>query len=116
MIVRRAVIIGTSLVTAGLFVMFALMRWESANRVATVLAAVAAVAAVGVAIWAALRTTSQNVHGRLRTVRTGEAVADRSGTVNTGISGVASHGVDAMAKNTGDARGTGDANTGIRLG
>ena len=51
---RRAVLLVTLLVVAGLLAWFAVTKWDSASKVATIVSALAAVATVGVAAWAAL--------------------------------------------------------------
>jgi hypothetical protein len=59
------------------------MTWEQANRWATSISAVAAVAATGVAVWAALPGASRG----LRASRTGSATVHGTGTANTGVMG-----------------------------
>ena len=54
MSVRRLVLLLTALAVAALAVVFAWLGWDQAGRIATVLAGLAAVAALGVAVWAAL--------------------------------------------------------------
>ncbi len=51
---RRLVLLLTALAVAALAAVFAWVGWEQAGRIATVLAGLAAVAALGVAVWAAL--------------------------------------------------------------
>ncbi|MFD9733570.1 hypothetical protein [Umezawaea sp. NPDC059074] len=100
----RAVVVITCLVTAGLGVWFAVASWDSANKVAVIASALAAVAAVGVAVWAGLRTG-----GRIVVSDTGDATAGPGGRANTGVRGATS----ARVKRTGNARAGGDANTGV---
>ncbi|MCK2241819.1 MULTISPECIES: hypothetical protein [unclassified Crossiella] len=108
----RLVLILTLLVVAGLLIWLALSRWDDANKIATTASALGAVASVGIAVWAALRTTKPG--GTIRVSGTGKATATGSGSANTGIRGKPNG--TAEAKNTGDANsGGGDANTGIRL-
>nr|WP_052478710.1 hypothetical protein [Kibdelosporangium sp. MJ126-NF4]CEL20161.1 hypothetical protein [Kibdelosporangium sp. MJ126-NF4]CTQ97386.1 hypothetical protein [Kibdelosporangium sp. MJ126-NF4] len=107
----RVILILTCLVVAGLGGWFVLAQWDVANRAATVSSALGAVAAVGVAIWAALRTNTGNT---VRASRTGNATARRNGSANTGVRlGEASGRV--RADRTGDATASdgGSATTGI---
>ena len=107
----RVVLTVSLLVVAGLGVWFALAGWDDANKVAVISSAVAAVAAVGVAVWAAVRTPSAD---RAVTVSdTGNAHGKRA---VTGVSGKADA-VDAPVRveRTGDATATGDAVTGVQL-
>jgi hypothetical protein len=112
MMARRLVIILTCVVVAALGAIFAIVRWEHANRIATVASAVAAVAAVGVAVWAAL---PGNGAAGMRASRTGGATARGPGSrANTGVSGPAMAG-PVVAGHTGAAEATegGSSNTGI---
>jgi hypothetical protein len=86
------------------------LRWDDANKVAVGVSALAAVAAVGVGVWAALPGSSSR--GRIRVSRTGDAVAGRAGRANTGVIGKGQG--DIRVDKTGNASG-GDANTGVRL-
>jgi hypothetical protein len=58
MTVRRGVLIFTALAVAGLTLTLVLVGHAQANWIATLVAGVAGVAAVGVSIWAALRQPS----------------------------------------------------------
>jgi len=51
---RRLVLLLTALAVAALAVVYAWLGWDEASRIATVLAGLAAVAALGVAVWAGL--------------------------------------------------------------
>jgi hypothetical protein len=96
----RVVLLVTCLVVAGLGGWFAVARWDDANRIAAFASALGAVAAVGVAIWAALRTTSS---GSIVVRRTGRAESyGGPGSVRVEDTGTA-------------ASDGGDANTGARL-
>jgi hypothetical protein len=111
MTLRRVVITVTCVVLAGLCAAFAVVRWEHANRIATVASALAAVAAVGVAVWAALPGTATGP----RVSRTGTATAMGLGScANTGVAGPTTHDA-AVATRTGSAEATdgGRANTGV---
>jgi hypothetical protein len=110
MAVGRVVLVITLLLVAALGAWFAVVRWEDANKVATAASALGAVAAVGVAVWAAMR--SPRPEGRVRVRGTGSAVARGGGSANTGVIG----GGTAQVRNTGDAEADGgDANTGVRM-
>ena len=54
MSMRRLVLLLTALAVAVLAAVFAWVGWDQAGRIATVLAGLVAVAALGVAVWAAL--------------------------------------------------------------
>jgi len=113
--VRRAVLIATAGVVAVLGVLLVLLGWNSANKIAVVVSALAAVAAVGVAVWAALPTVSGK---GLRVSRTGRATAGPGGCANSGVSEPAgSLPDDVLVDRTGDADASkgGDANSGIQL-
>lgn len=112
---RRVVLMATAGVVAVLAVLLVLLRWDSANKIAVVVSALAAVAAIGVAIWAALPTVSGK---GMRVSRTGRATAGPGGLANSGVLGPA----DSLPNNvqverTGDAHASddGEANTGIQL-
>jgi hypothetical protein len=104
---RRVSILITCLVVAVLAIVLVVVRWDDASRIATIISALAAVAAVGVAVWAALAPTG----ARARASKTGAAVArGRGSRANTGVTGPA-----GAAEQTGDARAAegGSANSGI---
>ncbi|MGW0520756.1 hypothetical protein [Crossiella sp. NPDC003009] len=106
------VLIITFLAVAGLLVWLAVIRWEDANKIATAASALGAVAAVGVAVWTALR--SPKAGGSIRVSGTGKATASGGGSANTGFRGKS--GTTADVRNTGEAKANGgDASTGIRL-
>jgi hypothetical protein len=117
---RRLTIIVTCVVIVGLTGWFVLLQWDRASWLATIVAALAAVAAVGVAVWAALREPSSGTK-ILEARGTGDAVANSGGDANTGIkAGVDSEVPPASsirAADTGGASATrrGRANTGIDL-
>lgn len=101
----------TCLLVAGLAGWFAVVRWDDANKVAAFTSALGAVAAVGVAIWAALRTSGP---GQVTVRRTGRAEARGGGSANSGVRGRISGSV--RAEDTGDAvADDGDASSGVRL-
>jgi hypothetical protein len=109
------VLLVTFLLVAGLGVWFAIARWDVADHGAAVVSALGAVAAVGVAVWAALRDSG---NGDVGVSRTGRATARRDGVASSGvrIKSRRSRG-QLRAGRTGDATATdgGAANTGIRL-
>lgn len=107
----RIALIVTSVLVAGLGGYLAVAQWEEANRVATVSSALGAVAAVGVAVWAATRTL---VGRAVDMTSTGNAVARKRGVANTGVRGPVDGTV--TVRNTGDAEATraGEANTGFQ--
>jgi hypothetical protein len=115
MSVRRMVLVATAGVVVVLAVLLVVFRWDSANKIAVVVSALAAVAAIGVAIWAALPAVS----GRgVRASRTGRATAGPGGRANSGVSGPSSSLPDSViVDRTGDADASkgGDANSGIQL-
>lgn len=108
----RVALVATCVAVAALGVWFAVARWEDANRIATVASALGAVAAVGIAIWMALRGSGT---GRsIRVSRTGNAVAGPGGRANTGVrAGGSADSVLVDDTGDADASGGGDANTGV---
>ena len=108
------------MVTAGvvtvLAVVLAVLRWDDANKVAVVVSVLAAVAAIGVGIWAALPAVSSGKG--VRVSRTGRATASLGGRANSRCVGPAGPlPDDVRVDRTGDANASkdGDANTGIQL-
>lgn len=113
MSVRRLVLLVTCLVVAGLAGVFAGTQWDRADRVATVASALAAVASVGVAVWAGLPRS-----GSVRVSDTGNAVAGAGGMATTGLAGPATElvsGIEVDRTGDADASGGGDATSGVRL-
>lgn len=102
----RVTLVLTCVVVAGLAGWFAMAKWDQANKVATMMSALGAVAAVGIAIWIALRSSpSQSGRaGRIRVANTGGATAMGAGS--TAITGVRTNGGDTSSLRVGD---TGDA-------
>ncbi|WP_440072015.1 hypothetical protein [Streptosporangium sp. OZ121] len=93
------------------------LRWESANKIATAVSALAGLAAVGVALWAGWPAVSAG-GGRMHVKKTGAATASGAGDANTGVVGTSgSVPGDLAVDGSGDAKasGEGDANSGIRL-
>jgi hypothetical protein len=112
---RRIVLLATAGVVAVLAVLLVALRWDSANKIAVVVSTLAAVAAIGVGIWAALPGVSG---GGMRASRTGRAIAGPGGRANSGISGPAgSLPAAVVVDRTGDAEAPdgGAANSGIQL-
>lgn len=124
---RRVVVLGTGVVLAALAGVFVVVGWDRAIRISTVVSALAAVAAVGVAVWAAwpvVRSRS-DLSRRPRsepelTVRvsgSGTATARGHGSSVSGASGPATSApnrVEAVKTGDADASGGGDATSGIR--
>lgn len=114
--VGRVTLVASCLVVAGLGMWFVVARWDQANKVATAVSALGALAAVGVAIWSALRPAQPQ--RSLTVTDTGRATAEDGGRAVTGMSGRASR-VDGplRVERTGDAKasGGGDAVTGAQL-
>jgi hypothetical protein len=107
----RVVLVLSCVVVGALGAWFAVARWDDANKVAAVASALGAVVAVGVAVWAALRTAPGNA---ITVRRTGRAEARGGGSATTGVRGR----VDGTVRveRTGDAVSDGgDATTGVRL-
>ena len=111
---RRAAILVTCLVVGALGATFAFNQWDQADRIATVASALAAVAALGVAVWAALPGNSPG-H---RAGNTGSATARGLGSrANSGVTGSSTIAGPAVADRTGDAQASngGSANSGLNL-
>src|SRR6266540_1214531 len=106
----RVALVITCVFVAALGVWFAIARWDDANKVATAASALGAVAAVGVAVWAAVR--APQAKNSVVVSETGRARADSGGKAITGFSGKAD-GVGGVVRveRTGDAGafGGGDA-------
>jgi hypothetical protein len=106
----------TSGAVAVLAVVLVVLRWDDANKIAVVMTALAAVAAIGVGIWAALPAVSSGKG--VRVSRTGRATAGPGGQSNSGVSGPGGPLPDGVrVDRTGDADASqgGDANTGVQL-
>ncbi|GAA2258667.1 hypothetical protein GCM10010402_12690 [Actinomadura luteofluorescens] len=109
----RVTLLVTGLIVAGLAVLFLVLRWEDANKVATSVSALAGATAVGVAVWAAWPAVPRP---GVRVTRTGKATAGATGKANTGYAGGGGPVPPGTSVDrTGDAEG-GDANTGIETG
>ncbi|MER6513311.1 hypothetical protein ABT158_41325 [Nonomuraea sp. NPDC001636] len=115
MTVQRWVLAGTAVVVAVLAVVFAVLGWDWADKAASVVSALAGVAALGVAVWAAWPVASGG--GSVRVSHTGRATTSGAGRANTGFSGRASAVPGRVrVKRTGQASSDdGDANTGVDL-
>ncbi len=110
----RAVLAVASLLVVALAAVLVRLQSEQADLVATIVAALAGVAAVGVSVWAALPGRSR---GSVRVRKTGTAVAGRGGTANAGVTGPAAAIGRADVSGTGRAQtgDDGEANSGVRL-
>lgn len=108
----RVAVVVTCLAVAALGVWLAVATWDQANKTAVIASALAAVAAVGVAVWAGFR--SGGSRSGLVARNTGNATAGPGGRANTGVRG-AGKPRSAEARRTGDARAgrDGDANSGV---
>jgi hypothetical protein len=114
--VGRVVLAVTCLVVAGLGAWFAVVRWDEASKVATLAAALAGVAAVGVAVWAAL--PARQYKSGIRVIGTGNATAGNGGVANSGLRASVDKLPDRIEiGRTGkaDAAGGGIATTGAQL-
>ncbi|MFJ1758682.1 hypothetical protein ACIOD2_00090 [Amycolatopsis sp. NPDC088138] len=108
----RIALVATCVGVAGLAGWFTIARWDDANKVAAAISALGAVAAIGVAVWAAVRSPTSAT--TIRVSRTGAATAHGSGRANTGFRGNAPTGsVSVERTGDADASGQGDANTGV---
>nr|WTA70845.1 hypothetical protein OHB51_17515 [Micromonospora sp. NBC_00855] len=108
---RHIVLLITGLLVAVLASAFVVLRWDSADRIATAVSALAGLAAVGVALWAALPTARSGVRAR----ETGAMWARGAGYANSGIDAPASDTTPMEVSRTGDATAGdgGQAITGI---
>lgn len=108
----RVALLVTCVLVAGLGTWFALSRWDDANRIATIASALGAVAAVGVAVWAAVRSPLRRKS--VTVLDTGNATGSKA---NTGLTGKGDSVDTVRVERTGDAyaSGNGDANTGVKL-
>jgi hypothetical protein len=89
-------------------------QWYRASRIATVVSALAAVAAVGVAVWAALPRSGATV----RVSNTGPAIAGAGGRANSGLTGRVGKlkgPVEVDRTGRADALNGGEADSGMRL-
>ncbi|MGK3202803.1 hypothetical protein [Amycolatopsis sp. MEPSY49] len=114
MTVGRVALLVTCVLVAGLGTWIAIARWEDANKVATAVSALGAVAAVGVAVWAVVRTPRTSK--AIVVTDTGKAKSASGGHAVTGVTGTPGHD-SVRAERTGDAEssGGGDAVSGVQL-
>ena len=110
----RVILVVTLAAVTALGTWFAVVEWNEANKIAAVASALGAVAAVGVAAWAALR---QSVSPESIVVSdTGDATAEGAGGANSGVQGKTGQVGSLQVRNTGNAKsGHGNANTGIQF-
>ncbi|MCG5468972.1 hypothetical protein LADH09A_002873 [Micromonospora sp. LAH09] len=94
---RHIVLLITGLLIAALA--FVVLRWDSAGRFATAASALAGIAGVGVALWAALPAVRSGVRAR----GTGATRARGSGYANSGIDAPAGDTTPMEVSRTGDA-------------
>ncbi|WFE93565.1 hypothetical protein [Micromonospora sp. WMMD987] len=112
---RRLALLITCLAVAGLAATFAIVGWDETGRMASAVSALAAVAAVGVAVWAALDARRDD--SAIEVSGTGDAEARDGGRANTGLSGDPGTRRPIKIRKTGTAKATGeggDANTGAQ--
>ncbi|REE96806.1 hypothetical protein [Thermomonospora umbrina] len=107
----RVALVVAGVAAAVLAVVFLVLRWDDANKIATAVSALAGVAAVGVAVWAGLPAVA-GARGGVRVSRTGRATAGPGGRANTGLSAGGPLPDDVRVDRTGDAEG-GEANSGV---
>ncbi|MGH3380756.1 MAG: hypothetical protein ACRDP6_39085 [Actinoallomurus sp.] len=119
MSVRRVVLAVTCVVVAVLAAVlaavFGLLSWDQANKVATSVSALAGVAAVGVAVWAAFPGSAG---AKIRVVGSGRAVSGRGGTAVSGVRAPAtevSGEIGVERSGDADASAGGDAVSGTDL-
>jgi len=115
--VRRIWLVVTVGAVAILGVVLTVLSWDRASRMATVVSALAAVAAVGIAVWAALRG-SEGSGRAVRVSNTGSAVAGRGGVAVSGVAGQLAESPTAIhveVTGVADASGGGEAVSGVRL-
>jgi len=110
------VLVVTCLVVGGLCAWFAVNNSGDADEIATLISALAAVAGIGIAVWAAIPGSA--APWTASAIETGKAVAHRRSRAITGIAGVHANPAGMTAKRTGDARATdsADAISGVQLG
>jgi len=111
---RRVTVLVTCTVVAVLAVVFAVGQWDRTSRVATVVSALAAVASVGVGVWAALPGSTRTV----RASQTGPATAGLGGIAVSGVAGrlggLPTQIIEVEATGHADASNGGEAVTGFR--
>ncbi|MEU8419669.1 hypothetical protein AB0C15_02180 [Micromonospora sp. NPDC048835] len=96
---RHVVLVVSGLLVAVLATAFVVLGWDSADRIATAVSALAALAGVGVALWAALPTAQSGVH----VGQTGTTRARGTGYANSGIDAPAGDATPMEVHRTGDA-------------
>ncbi|MEU4555372.1 hypothetical protein [Micromonospora violae] len=96
---RHIVLVVTGVLVAVLASAFVVLRWDSADKIATAASALAGVAGVGVALWAALPAARSTVRAR----ETGATRARGGGYANSGIDAPAGDATPMEVSRTGDA-------------
>jgi hypothetical protein len=111
---RQLVLFVTVLAVAALSALFAWLGQGEAERLAILVAGVAAVAAVGVAVWAALPGGRS---AGVRVSHTGHARASKGGIATSGVSGTGRSAGPVEVEHTGSAEADegGKATSGIHL-
>jgi hypothetical protein len=113
---RRVFVLVTAVAVVVLGVVLVVLRWDDANKVAVVVSALAAVAAVGVGVWAAWPAGGGFSSSGWRVSRSGSAFAGPGGRAVSGAAGRRSSlPDDVRVDRSGDARAAegGDAISGI---
>jgi len=114
MTARRWVLVGTAVAVAVLATVLAGLGWDAADKAGSAISALAGVAALGVAVWAAwpMASSGKSIH----IADTGRATTHGQGRANTGLSGPGAAPDQVRVERTGDADASGgDANTGVQL-
>ncbi|MDG4809500.1 hypothetical protein O7634_22360 [Micromonospora sp. WMMD1120] len=96
---RHLVLLITGLLVAVLATTFVVLRWDSADRIATGVSALAGLAGVGVALWAALPGARPGLRAR----DTGAARARGAGYATSGIDAPADDATAMEVSGTGDS-------------
>jgi hypothetical protein len=117
----RVVWIALAGAIAAVLVVVALTQWDRASKLLAVVSTIAAIAAVGVAVWQgwlALAASRSKPELKVAIEDTGQAVAKgNDSTANTGFEGPQDLPGSTTIKRTGQAKGQdgGNANTGIKF-
>jgi hypothetical protein len=111
---RRVVLVVTCVIVAVLATVLVGLTWDQANKVATSVSALAAVAAVGVGVWTALSSAPV----RIRVVRSGRTVSGAKGKAVSGVRAPADgvrERIDVERSGKSDASTGGHAVSGVDL-
>jgi len=117
----RVVWVVLAVVMAVVLIVVAVTQWDRASKFLAVVSTLAAIAAVGVAVWQgrlALTATTKKLEPTVAVEDTGPAVATgRGATANSGFEGPSDLPDSTTLKGTGRAEGSdgGGANTGVKF-